>query len=447
MPGRAQKTEIPRWFLLLGVPLILLLVWTVGGAIGHVIFIFVVAALVALLLNPMVRALGRVRIPRGIAVAIVYLSFAAALGLGIVALATVGVERARTAANRVDTYFTQTNGHGQTASERDINRFQAWLNKHHLKRVHVRKQLQQFVHDLNIKHVTTKVIGWIEGATLGVLQLLFDAVLVIVISIYMLLDMGRFSRAVDRRWPSPEGSQPLLARLELALAGYVKGQVLLSLIIGTSAGIGLWLLGTLGAFPGGDHYALLFGAWVAFTELIPYLGPWLGAVPPLVYALIVHPVSFVWVALLFLGIHQIEGHVVVPNVMGSALRLHPLLVIFGLLVGAEIYGLPGVLIVLPLLAALRATWEFFSERITLQAGGLGSPVPITVGSALEQELRREQAEVSREQAEIRIEQEEIRRQQVELVAERERLRVREAPTQTIEPGNGEHPDGTSAGPE
>ena len=65
--------------------------------------------------------------------------------------------------------------------------------------------------------------------------------------------------------------------------------------------------------------------------MLPYLGPWLGAVPPLLYALVVHPVSAIWVALLFLGIHQLEGHLVVPNVMGSALRLHPLLVIFGLL--------------------------------------------------------------------------------------------------------------------
>ena len=54
-----------------------------------------------------------------------------------------------------------------------------------------------------------------------------------------------------------------------------------------------------------------------------------------------HPVSAIWVALLFLGIHQIEGHVVVPNVMGSALRLHPLLVIFGLAAGFELYGLAG----------------------------------------------------------------------------------------------------------
>ena len=66
-----------------------------------------------------------------------------------------------------------------------------------------------------------------------------------------------------------------------------------------------------------------------------------GGDPADPYALVVHPISALWVALLFLGIHQIEGHVVVPNVMGSALRLHPLLVIFGLLAGASCTGWPG----------------------------------------------------------------------------------------------------------
>src|SRR5206468_4350915 len=118
------------------------------------------------------------------------------------------------------------------------------------------------------------------------------------------------------------------------------------------------------------------GAFVAFMELIPYIGPWLGAVPPFVYALVVHPLSAVWVALLFLGIHQLEGHVVVPNVMGSALRLNPLLVIFGLLAGGEIYGLPGVFVALPLLAAARATWEFFADRVALESWEQGSAVPV-----------------------------------------------------------------------
>ena len=100
--------------------------------------------------------------------------------------------------------------------------------------------------------------------------------------------------------------------------------------------------------------------------MLPYIGPWVGAIPPTIYALVVHPIAALWVVLLFLGIHQLEGHIVAPKVMGSALRLHPLLVIFGLLAGGEIYGLAGALLALPLLAAGRAIWEFGSERVQFE---------------------------------------------------------------------------------
>jgi len=86
------------------------------------------------------------------------------------------------------------------------------------------------------------------------------------------------------------------------------------------------------------------------------------------------------VLILFLFIHQIEGHVVVPNVMGNALRLHPLLVIFGLLAGGAIYGFAGILVALPFLAACRAAWEFFSERVALEPwpASLGGRIPVEV---------------------------------------------------------------------
>jgi predicted PurR-regulated permease PerM len=191
----------------------------------------------------------------------------------------------------------------------------------------------------------------------------------------MLLDMQRFGRTIDRRFPPRPGEMPLLRSLEHSLASYVRGQLALSLIIGTTAAAGLWVLAAVGLLPHAQQYALLFGAWVAITEVIPYLGPWLGAIPPFVYALVVHPISALWVALLFLGIHQIEGHIVVPNVMGNALRLLPLLVIFGLGAGAEVYGLPGALISLPLLAVARAIWEFFVDRVRFEPWSDGATVP------------------------------------------------------------------------
>jgi predicted PurR-regulated permease PerM len=382
MPAPAAKIEIPRWIQLVGLPLVLLLLWTVAAAVAHVVFLFLVAALIALLLDPLVRALGRLRIPRGFSIAVVYLSFAAALVAFVIAIGAIVVDQSREAADRIDTYLTVDHGQTrQTDAERDVERLQGWFDDHGLERIQVTEQGQDLVDSLreaDPQEYTTRAIDFLEGAALSIFELLFSLVLIVVVSIYMLLDMGRLSAAVDRRFPPHPGSGSLIPRMESALAGYVRGQLLLSLIIGVSAGVGLWLLGILGWAEGMDRYALLFGAWVGVMELIPYLGPWLGAIPPVLYALIVDPVSAIWVTLLFLGIHQIEGHIVVPNVMGSALRLHPLLVIFGLLAGGEIYGLPGIFVALPLLAGLRALWEFIGERVELERWGEGGTVPVEV---------------------------------------------------------------------
>jgi predicted PurR-regulated permease PerM len=379
---------VPRWIQLVGLPIALIIAWSVAGAVRHVVFLFLVAGLIALLLNPIVRGLGKAWLPRGFAVALVYLSFAAVVVFAGIALSTVVVNQTKSAANRVDDYFTKEHGRpALTDAERDVDRFQTWLNRNHLQRVKVRKPALDFLHNAGSKDASryaSKAIKWAEGAAISFVSLLFSTVLIIVISIYMLLDMQRLARAVDRRFPPRPGSRPLMWRVEHALVAYVKGQLLLSAIIGTSAGIGLWLLGVIGLVPGADKYAVLFGLFVAFTELIPYLGPWLGALPPFFYALAVHPVSALWVAALFLFIHQVEGHVVVPNVMGSALRLHPLLVIFGLLAGGEIYGLPGIFVALPLLAVGRAVWEFFSDRIELEDWEEGAKIPVEVQVEREQ---------------------------------------------------------------
>jgi predicted PurR-regulated permease PerM len=348
---------------------------------GHALILFIVASLIALLLDPLVTVLTQLRVPRGIAVAIVYLSFLGTLVLVIVAIGTVLVGQTQTAGDRFNAYFTAVDGRTEQArADRDVERFQRWLDSNHLKSIQVQESGHRFVRQIRERDVgryTERVVEFVEGAAISIGKGLFSAVLILVISIYMLLDMPRLHRFVDRRLP-PQGGESLLGRIEGALASYVRGQALLSLIIGGSAAIGLYAFGFFGLLPGVESYALVFGAWVAVTELLPYIGPWLGAVPPGIYALVVDPFGVVWIAVLFLAIHQIEGHVVVPNVMGSALRMHPLLVIFGLLVGFEVHGLGGALIALPLLAAVRATWEFFSARLFLETWAGGGTVPVEV---------------------------------------------------------------------
>ena len=372
--------RVPRWIQLVGLPVGLLVVWMLAGILGHVIFLFLVASVIAFLLNPLVRDLQRLRLPRGLAVALVLLLFATAVAFVALALGSIVVDHTRSATNRIDEYVTVTDTGGRTGAEQDIDRLQLWLDTHHLERIQIQKQATDWVDNLGageISKYTQDAISFAQGAAFSIVVTLFNLVLIVVISVYMLLDIERLERIIDRRFP-PGNGLPLTLRIEKALAGYVRGQLILSTVIGLSAGIGMWILGRTGLVPGADKYALLFGVWTAVIEVIPYIGPWLSAIPPLVYALVVDPVSALWVLALFVFIYQVEGHIVVPNVMAQALRLHPLLVIFGLLAGGELYGIAGVLLALPTMAAGRAIWEFFAERLQFDSWDDDSSTPLEI---------------------------------------------------------------------
>jgi predicted PurR-regulated permease PerM len=383
MAGPGPTIQIPRWIQLVGLPVLVVLAFLLAETLGHVLFLFLTASVIALTLNPLVRDLTRLRLPRGLAVAIVYMIFAAAVAALLIAVGAVAIDQTKRAANRVDDYVTNVDqATGQTAAETDIDHLQGWLDDHGLQRIQIRQRVNDWLNNLGAGEVSKyaqDVISFAQGAAISFVLLLFAIILIVVISVYMLLDMPRFERAVDTRFPPRPGGPTLTQHIESALWGYVKGQVILSTVIGMSAGVGMYILGVTGLVPGAQQYALLFGLWTAFVEVIPYIGPWLSAVPPAIYVLFVHPIGIIWVALLFLFIYQIEGHVVVPNVMANALRLNPLLVIFGLLAGGELYGIAGVLVALPTMAGLRATWDFFRPRIELERWGEDPPdVPVEV---------------------------------------------------------------------
>jgi predicted PurR-regulated permease PerM len=152
------------------------------------------------------------------------------------------------------------------------------------------------------------------------------------------------------------------------------------LIIGVSSGIVLWIYGVTGLFPAGAEYAVAFAAWVFFMEFIPYIGPILGAIPPVVLALFESPFIALWVVVAFVAIHQLEGHVVVPQVMGEALGVHPLVVIFGLLVGEQLYGLVGILLSIPVVVILKETLIYGAERLGL-AGWQRDEAEMAAGAA------------------------------------------------------------------
>src|SRR4249920_3496861 len=378
-PDALGKILVPRWVQLVGLPLAIVGVWLLVSAVNHAVFVFVVAALIAILLNPIVRAFCALRIPRAASVLLVYLFFAFVVG-GLTATAgTVPARGAQDVATQVEDQFTE-NRAGVTPADQRLADLQRWIDDSSPVKVDVKTPGERLLNSVDVAHLqrySGRAVEVARTLLITLFESLFNLVLVIVVSVYMLLDAPRLSRFLRRLFPHGEGEDDLVVRLERALLSYVRGQTLVSLVIGATAGGLMWILGELGIFQGGSNYAIAFGAFAALTEVIPYVGPWIGAIPPMAVALAESPTAAIAVALAFLFIHQVEGHIVIPKLMGGAVGVHPLLVIFALLAGQQLYGFAGVFVTLPLLAIGRELFWFLRERIGLEPWGNG-PVPVEV---------------------------------------------------------------------
>jgi predicted PurR-regulated permease PerM len=374
-PPQPTRVVVPRWVQLVTLPLAILALWALARAAGTVLLVFIAAAVTALILNPMVSALQRRRLARPLAIAVVYLALLAAL-------VGAGILLANPISNQVERFQRDVPHLINSASKR-LDDLQAYFDRKGIN-VELKKQ-----GDPALKTLQEKVLGG-AGAIVSfggdLLKQLVTAslglILIVVLSIYMLLYGERIGRLVRTAMPpgdgTPEDDYP--TRVQSAVAGYVRGQILFSIAMGTGAGLGLWLYGVLGIFPDGRTYAFAFGVFFGLMELLPFVGPILGALPPVLVALFQDPLTGLWVALLFLALQQIEGHVVAPQIFGHALRINPLFVIFALLFGGEVYGIPGALVALPIAAVIRETVVYLRRHLVLEPWGAPAPAFLGGGS-------------------------------------------------------------------
>jgi predicted PurR-regulated permease PerM len=370
-PRRAEPVVIPRWIQLVALPLALLALYAVVKAAGVVVLIFVTAAVIALMLSPLVGLLQRLRLPRGIAITGVYLGFVAALVLFGLLLANPVSDQVTTLRNDVPTIT-------RSANQR-LADVQDYFDRKGIN-VEVKKPGRTALDTLQEKVIggTDSIVSFGTDLLTKVVTGGFALILIVVLSIYMLIHGERIGALARGVMPPGDGTREddYPSRVVRAVAGYLRGQLLFSLAMGLGAGIGLWIYGALGIFPDGQTYAVAFGVFFGLMELIPYVGPFLGALPPVLVALFQDPITAVWVALLFVGLQQIEGHVVAPVIFGHALRINPLLVIFALLFGAELFGIFGALLALPVAAVLRETAVYLHQHTVLEPWGTMSPLEV-----------------------------------------------------------------------
>jgi predicted PurR-regulated permease PerM len=175
---------------------------------------------------------------------------------------------------------------------------------------------------------------------------------------YVLNDQAKGHRAFYRLVPerAREDMRCIEEIMDGLLSAYVRGQLLLCVLVGALATIALLLLGV--------DLAILLGTFAGIFEIVPILGPYIGAVPAVLIALLKRPILGLWVALAFAAIQQLENIFLVPRISGNAVRFHPAVVMVIVIIGAEVAGLWGLLLAVPLTAMLRDVFRYLYLRTT-----------------------------------------------------------------------------------
>ena len=200
--------------------------------------------------------------------------------------------------------------------------------------------------NLNFSSEISKLTSGIYSKTMGFISGIIAFVTVIVLSFYMLVGKDSTNSLFYNLFPESKRDKiaAITQKISDKMGQWLGGHLFLMLVIGLCDSLALTILGI--------PYALILAIWGGLTEIIPYLGPWLGAIPAVLIALTVSPLAALFVAIAFLIIQQLESHFLAPKIIGEAVGLSPVIIILALLIGAKLMGLIGVLISVPIAAAI-----------------------------------------------------------------------------------------------
>jgi predicted PurR-regulated permease PerM len=148
----------------------------------------------------------------------------------------------------------------------------------------------------------------------------------------------------------------ILRLIDELLSSYIRGQLFMMLIVGAMATVALLIIGV--------DLAIVLGTFAGLFEVIPILGPYIGALPAVFIALLDQPIKAVWVILAFAVIQQVESIVLRPLVAGHAVRFHPAVIMVIIVVGAEVAGIWGMLLGVPAAAIVRDVYQYLYLRTT-----------------------------------------------------------------------------------
>ncbi|MFH1867247.1 MAG: AI-2E family transporter [Patescibacteria group bacterium] len=315
-----------------------------------IIALLFVAVIVAAAFGPWVDWFQRRRIPRPLGVVFIYLIIFLLIASIIFLIIPPLVEQIRQLATALPNYY------GKAVI--GLQQLQGSTN------FDATSTIKSALDNLgsSLARATTSIFTTINSIFGGLIQL----VVILVISFYLIVQengLKRFMRSVTPAKYQPYLMQ-LMSRIHIKIGLWFRAQLLLMLVIFAVTYLGLWALQM--------DYVLALALWAGLTEIIPYVGPIIGALPAIFLAFTISPTMGLLVILLYVVVQQLENNILVPTIMRKAVGLNPIISILVILIGAKVGGVVGAILSIPI-ATVAAV--FLSDFFEGWRGTVDSLVP------------------------------------------------------------------------
>lgn len=331
---------------------IIFLIWIIYR-IRSILFLFLITGVLAYIFDPFVSKLAsKLKLRKGLAIGILYILIITPVVVFLVIGLPILANQLMSLVKNIPEYYkfiSDIIGNWQTSLQTNPE---------------LQNAVKTFFSSLKprIETIISEIANHTFNFIITLTTSIFTIILAIALNFYFLIDLDNIKRWFTNLLPHHIRNQTLnvLEEINISFRSFLKAQAILCLYVGITDGIGAYIFGI--------DYAFTLGVIAAFTELIPYLGPFLGGIPAVVIALIISPWKALEIAIWYTVVQEIEAHIVVPKVMEKEMGLHPLIVLFSILAFGKLFGFWGVLFAVPLAAIIKIIIKVYFPHIWERGG-------------------------------------------------------------------------------
>jgi predicted PurR-regulated permease PerM len=313
--------------------------------IRGIIIPFFLAALLAYILLPPVEFLIKRKIPMTYAIILVYLTCTGMVAILVLYIFPGIFSELNKFAAEIPEYAKSI--------QSSLREWQQTYSK-----FDIPDSIRQII-DENIFSIEEKIIDMVRNWAalfIGLFSYTFSLIILPILTYYFLKDHELITKKIVSVLP-PKYREELLnlwAMINVVLRRFIYGHLTVALIVGILTGVGLNLIGV--------KYAVTLGFIAGVADIVPYFGPIIGAVPAICLALLQSKKIALYTALVMFIVQQIESSVISPKIISDSVGLHPLIIIFVLLLGSYLFGIWGMLVAVPLTAVLRILINYLYQK-------------------------------------------------------------------------------------